>query len=147
MQCIPHVFPFIQFHWAMVSCHWLLNVTLQFTRAAAVLELIGQFFCSYTCWNFMSCLHWHTGLVCRAVCAKLNMMFKWIVDKTEVILLVLLTYFRFCNGRNLQMLLIVNTVLGSCEYGKRVESTFFSPVYRLYLYASLGTFNQNSPLP
>ena len=45
------------------------------------------------------------------------------------------------------MLLIVNTVLGSCEYGNCVGSTFYSPVYCLYLYAPLGTFNQNSPLP
>ena len=28
----------------MVLCHWPLNVTLQLARAAAVLELIGQFF-------------------------------------------------------------------------------------------------------
>ena len=45
------------------------------------------------------------------------------------------------------MLLIVNTVLGSCKYGNCVGSTFYSPVYCLYLYAPLGTFNQNSPLP
>ena len=45
------------------------------------------------------------------------------------------------------MLLIVNTVLGSCEYGNCFGSTFYSPVYCLYLYALLGTFNQNSPLP
>ncbi len=96
--------------------------------------------------KFHVVLAFHTGLVCPAVCSKLNMMFKWIVDKTEVILLVMLTYFRFCNGRNLQMLLVVNTVLGSCEYGKCVWCTFCSPVYCLYLYAPLGTFNQNSPL-
>ena len=59
----------------------------------------------------------------------------------------MLTYIRFCNGRNLQMLLVVNTVLGSCEYRKCVRCTFYSPVYCLYLYAPLGTFNQNSPLP
>ena len=80
MQCIPHSFNFIE----RCSCHWLLNVTLQLAPATAVLELIGQFFCSYTCWNFMSCLHC-TQVWCPAVCAKLlNMMFKWIVDKTEV---------------------------------------------------------------
>ena len=76
-----HSFNFIE----RCSCHWLLNVTLQLAPATAVLELIGQFFCSYTCWNFMSCLHC-TQVWCPAVCAKLlNMMFKWIVDKTEVI--------------------------------------------------------------
>ena len=39
IECIPHVFPFIE-RWFCV----IVNVTLQFARAAAVLELIGQFF-------------------------------------------------------------------------------------------------------
>ena len=125
MQCIPHVFPFIERY----SCHWLLNVTLQLAPATAVLEFNRSIFLQLHLLKFHVVLALHTGLVCPAICAKLNMMFKWIVDKTGVILLVLLTYFRFCNGRNLQMLLVVNTVLGSCEYRNFVWCTFYSSVY------------------
>ncbi len=51
-----------------------------------------------------------------------------------------LTYFWYCNGRNLQMLLDVNTVLGSCEYGKCLWCTFYSSIYCLFLYEPFSSF-------
>ncbi len=56
-------------HWAMVSSFSLshCNMTLKLARAAAGLELISQFFCCYTYWKFMSCLHC-SGLVPCLLC-------------------------------------------------------------------------------
>jgi hypothetical protein len=68
----------------MVLCHWPLNVTLQLARAAAVLELIGQFFLQLHLLKFLcdACMLYYciAQVWCPAVCAKLNMMFELIVE-------------------------------------------------------------------
>ena len=85
MQCIPHVFPFIQFHWAMF-------VPLAPQRDSSIgpghrrIGINRSIFLQLHLLKFHVVLALHTGSECPAVCAKLlNMMFKWIVDKTEVI--------------------------------------------------------------
>ena len=104
MQCIALHTTCFSIRWAMVLCHCPLNVTLQLARAAAVLELIGQFFLQLHLLKFYVVLAYCSGLVsCRLCQIKHDV---WIncsvnVDKTEVIWLVLLTCFRFYNGRNL----------------------------------------------